>query len=329
MKKRNRWGQSKGLALTPFLLSLGLLFSPAAPAEVLALISDMNGRYGSTFYSERVDAAVGVIVRTQPDAVLSAGDMIAGQKQPKFDADWLDRMWAAFDRTVARPLAQAGIPLLPTPGNHDGSGLPDFALERERYAHYWSGKAPEVAMLPGSEWPRRYAARIGGVLIVAFDGTRPGPLPADELGFVERMLETHATPGGCTLVMGHLPMWPLARGREREIIADRALLDALHAHGVGAYVSGHHHVFFTGVDDAGMLHLSVGALGGNARSFSGEHLQQSHSFALLECEGGELRTLALEAPGFDRRVPDDRLPQTVTGPLGTLRRLEGRVAALP
>ena len=329
MKKRNRSGQSKGLTLTPVLLSLGLLFSPAAPAEVLALISDMNGRYGSTFYSERVDAAVGAIVRTQPDAVLSAGDMIAGQKQPKFDRDWLDRMWAVFDETVARPLAQGGIPLLQTPGNHDGSGLPDFALERERFAHYWSGRAPEGAILPGSEWPRRYAARLGEVLLVAFDGTRPGPLPAEELGFLQHMLQRYGADSACTLVMGHLPMWPLARGREHEIITEPALLDTLHAHGVDAYVSGHHHVYYPGVDDAGMLHLAVGALGGNALAFSGDHLRQSHSFALLECGTDAINTLALEAPHFDRPVPAERLPGSVSGPLGTLRRLDGPLALRP
>ena len=322
----DRRGQSKSLTLTPVLqilaVTICLLFSSAASAEVFALISDMNGRYGSTFYNERVRDAIGIIVRTEPDAVLSTGDMIAGQKQPKFDAAWLDSMWAVFDETVAKPLAQAGIPLLPTPGNHDGSGLPGFGLERERYAGYWSSE-PEVALLAGSEWPRRYAARLGGVLVLGFDGTRPGPLPADERDFLERMLTDHGRDSACTLVMGHLPMWPFAKGREREIVADPALLDLLHRQGVDAYLSGHHHVYYPGVDEAGMLHLSVGALGGNARAFSGQVLRQSHSMALLECTEGVVRTLALEAPHFDQQVPDVRLPETVTGPLGTLRRLVG------
>lgn len=306
-----------------------VLFSGCAAAETFAVISDMNGRYGSTFYNERVREAVGLAVRIEPDAVLSTGDMIAGQKQPKFDAAWLDSMWNAFDGAVARPLDRAGLPLLPTPGNHDGSALPEYALERERYRHYWSDRAPEVELLPGSEWPRRYAARIASVLLVAFDGSRPGPLTASEREFVARMLAEHGPGAACTLVMGHLPMWPLARGREREIIADRALLDTLHAHGVDAYLSGHHHVYYPGVDEAGMLHLSVGALGGNARAFSGEHLPQWHSFALLDCDPRGLEVLGLEAPGFDQPVPDARLPETVSGPLGTLRRVQGRVPLRP
>ena len=333
MRKRYTWGRSKGHALTPVLrpalLALGLLFSPVAAAEVFALISDMNGRYGSTFYSERVGDAIDVISRMQPDAVLSSGDMVAGQKQPKLDREWLDRMWDAFDETVARPLVQADIPLLPTPGNHDGSGLPAFALERERYAHFWSDRAPEATVLAGSEWPRRYAARIGDALVVGFDGTRPGPLPAAERDFVARMLDAHGGDAGCTLVMGHLPMWPLAHGREREIIVDPDLLELLHGHGVDAYLSGHHHVYYPGVDAAGMLHLSVGALGGNARAFSGELVRQSHSIALLECGNGELQALALEAPHFDQQVPDVRLPATVEGPLGTLRLLHGALPLRP
>lgn len=326
---RPRTERGKRFTLVPVLLALCLLASPAAPAEVIAVVSDMNGRYGSTVYGKRVGRALDMIIGMQPDAVLSAGDMVAGQKQPRLDRDWLDRMWAAFDGTVARPLAEAGIPLLQTPGNHDGSGLPGYELERERYAHFWSGRAPGDMVLPGSDWPRRYAARVGAVLVVAFDGTRPGVLPAEELGFIEGMLTRYGGDSACTLVMGHLPMWPLARERERDIIADPALLELLHAQSVDAYLSGHHHVYYPGVDGAGMLHLAIGALGGNARAFSGHHMRQSHSFALLECTDGELNVRALEAPDFDRTVLAARLPETVSGPLGTLRRLEGPLPLRP
>jgi hypothetical protein len=78
-----------------------------------------------------------------------------------------------------------------------------------------------------------------------------------------------------------------------------------------------------------MLHLSVGALGGNTRSFSGEPLRQPHSMTLLECAGGELSARALEAPDFERPVPDERLPETISGPLGTLKRLDGVLALRP
>ena len=43
----------------------------------------------------------------------------------------------------------------------------------------------------------------------------------------------------------------------------------------------HHHVFFSGTDDAGMLHLSVGALGGSTRAFVDGPGRQPFSFVLL------------------------------------------------
>lgn len=311
------------------VLALLVAHSAVAAGESFVLLSDINGRYGSTAYHQRVHAAIDRVTDMQPDAVLSTGDLVAGQKQPKLDREWLDRMWQVFDDTVARPLGQAGIALLPSPGNHDGSAFPDFALERERYRHYWSEHEPRVEILPGSDWPRRFAARIGEVLLVSFDGTRPGRLPREEREFVERMLGANGPQAACTLVMGHLPMWPLAAGREREIIDDAELLQILHGHGVDAYLSGHHHVFYPGVDDAGMMHLSVGALGGNARSFSGQSERQPHSMVKLECIDGRIGAIGLAAPGFEAPIDTARLPALVQGPRGALRRLDGDLPQRP
>jgi len=238
-----------------------LLLSEGTAAQSIALISDLNGRYGNTSYDSRVNDAIETVIRLQPELVISTGDMVAGQKQPSLDQDRLDRMWAGFNLAITDPLARAGIPFAITPGNHDGPGYPEFALERSRFEAQWASRTPEIEVLPGSEWPRRYAARLGGILLATFDGTRPGKLPEDEFLFVECMLHTYSGSAEVTLVFSHLPMWPLAQGREHEILDDPALLELFHANGVDVYISGHHHVFFAGLDPAGMVHLSVGALG--------------------------------------------------------------------
>lgn len=292
-------------------------------AETLALISDINGRYGSRAYHARVGTAVNTLLELNPGVVLSAGDMVAGQKQPKLDRQWLDDMWRAFDAEVRNPLAQAGIPLLVTPGNHDGSAYPAFKLERERFLSHWRSPPAGVEILSGSEWPVRYAARLNDVLVVAIDGTRPGVLPAPEREIMARLLERHAGAAALTVVLSHLPMWPLASGREREIIADPDLLGLLHAHGVDVYASGHHHVFYPGVDEAGMVHLAVGALGGNSRRFANGELRQPHSLALVHYDNNALRITALQAPQFSAEVQAGSLPPAIDGPLGTLRRLDG------
>ena len=300
-----------------------------AAAGRIDLISDINGRYGSVGYHSRVGDAVAAITASPPHAVISTGDMIAGQRQPKLDAAWLDRMWEEFTATVLQPLSASGIPFLVTPGNHDGSALPGFELEQARFQHYWLHRNSGFELIPGSEWPRRYAARIGDLLVVSFDGTRPGRLPADERAFVERMLSQHSADAPFTLVISHLPLWPLARGREKDVLADGELLALLHRHGVDVYASGHHHVFYAGLDEAGLVHVSVGALGGNARSFSGRQQRQPFSLARIEWRGERLEVSAFSAPSFAEKIETADLPEQIDGPLGVLKRLQGRAMLRP
>ena len=306
-----------------------VLSSESLAAESITLISDLNGRYGSNSYDSRVADAIETIIRLQPDLVICTGDMVAGQQQPRLDADWLDRMWRGFSHSVANPLTREGIPMLVTPGNHDGSGFPEFALEQERFAVEWGPRTPELDILPGSEWPRRYAARMGTVLLLSFDGTRPGALPEAERLFVADMLHKYGKAASATLVYSHLPMWPLTKRREHEIIDDPALLALLHQNGVDVYASGHHHAFFAGTDDAGMVHVGNGALGGNARAFSGKKQRQPFSFTILTLADGAVSITSRAAPGFDKAVPASALPATITGPLGILRRIDGPVRLRP
>jgi predicted phosphodiesterase len=306
-----------------------ILISEALAAETIALISDLNGRYGSVSYDRRVTTAVDVIVCLEPDLVISTGDMVAGQKQPWLDSQRLQQMWHSFNDTVANPLLKVGIPFVVTAGNHDGSAFPEFALEREHFEAQWQVRMPQMDILPGSEWPRRYAARLGALLLIAFDGTRPGKLPEEERLFVDQMLSRYGTAAEATIVFSHLPMWPMARGREHEILDDADLLSLLHRNGVDLYASGHHHAFYAGIDEAGMVHVGVGALGGNARAFAGGGQRQPHSFAVLSVDRGEISVTARAAPGFDTDMPVEQLPAAISGPLGLLRRVDGPVRLRP
>ena len=309
-------------ALQALCLTWAFLASLPAGAQTISLVSDLNGRYGSTDYHDRVTAAVAGIVELQPDLVISAGDMVAGQKQPLLDAAHLERMWQGFNDTVSDPLAEAGIPLAVTAGNHDGSGFTEFRLEQEHFARQWNGRHAGLEILPGSEWPRRYAARVGGILLLSFDGTIPGKLPAAEYGFVAAMLAEYAASAQAIIVFSHLPMWPFAKGREKEVLDDPDLLALLHRFDVDVYASGHHHLFYAATDEAGMLHLAVGALGGNARAFSTSTARQPHSMAELTFDKGSLRVRALFAPGFAQELDINSLPPWIDGPLGRLTRLD-------
>ena len=291
-------------------------------ADTLVLVSDLNGRYGATDYSPRVSAAVEAITALEPMAVISAGDMVAGQKQPELGPDRLDQMWRSFTRVFIEPLERAGIPLAVTPGNHDASAFPAFELERRHYEEHWRGRGGALDILPGSEWPWRYGARLSGTLLLSFDGTRPGRLPNSERLFLERMLERFAPEFETVIVFSHLPMWPIASGRERELIDDPDLLTLLHRHDVDAYVSGHHHAFYAGRDDRGMLHVALGALGGNSRHYSDGGTRQSHSFTVMEIDDTGIRVSTRVTPGFTRPIDPESLPDRIDGALGRLTRLE-------
>lgn len=304
------------------LLTVLLLASTPLAAQTFALVSDLNGRYGSTTYHARVGKAVDAIIAMQPDAVISAGDMVAGQNQPALDSPKLDSMWEAFNQLARDPLAAAGIPLAVTPGNHDGSAFPEFALEREHFEKQWLNRHNGLDILPGSEWPWRYAARIGRTLLVSFDGTVPGKLGQREFSFVADALHSYRNEAEAVIVLSHLPMWPLARGREREILDDPDLLDLLHRHDVTVYVSGHHHAFYAGRDDKGMIHLAVGALGGNSRAYSPSGAREPHSFARMEINGKAVKVESLAAPGFTTGIDVLQMPAEIDGPLGKLMRID-------
>jgi hypothetical protein len=314
----------RSLCTGALTLVLAVMAGPA-DAERLVLVSDLNGRYGSTTYHDRVERAASVIVGEAPDLVISTGDMVAGQLPAGFGDENHEAMWAAFRQSFAEPLAAAGIPMAVTAGNHDGSAFPGFEADRAHFEDHWQNSEPPPGLLPGSEWPWRYALHSDGLLLITFDGTLPGRVPERERAFVADMLISHGADAEWTLVFSHLPFWPLARGREREILDDDEFLGLMHEHGVDVYASGHHHVHYAGLDDHGMLHLAVGALGGNARKFAAGGERQPHAFAEIERVGGSLTVRGRPAPFFDGVIEPGGLPDAVAGPAGRLRRVDGPV----
>ena len=92
-------------------------------------------------------------------------------------------------------------------------------------------------------------------------------------------------------------------------------------------VSGHHHVFYPGIDDNGVLHVSAGVLGGNIRRFSGSDIKSEFSFVLIEIDNGVVSVSARAAPDFERQIDSGRRPRQIAGPDGELQRYEpGAVA---
>ena len=124
------------LVLRTGLTAAALPLSAARGAvQRVGLISDLNSSYGSTRYIPAVDQGLDQLIGLQPDLVVCAGDMVAGQMRG-LTGQQLDAMWRGFETSVLQRLQAADIPLLPAIGNHDGS--PGFPVDRAAVGRFWT-----------------------------------------------------------------------------------------------------------------------------------------------------------------------------------------------
>ena len=285
------------------LLLLCLLASTGAQAASFVVIADLNGRYGTIGYHPRVTDAISAIIESKPDFVIIAGDMIAAQRKPLLAGPTLDAMWAAFDAEVAQPLTNAGIPVVATAGNHDASAYADFTSDREAYARYWLGKPTPSNLLPGSKYPWHYAAVFDSTLVISLYGTAPGALPVEQTSFARAILDGYADNYDRVIVTTHLPIYPIADGRERDTLSLSSVQQMLNSQRVDWYVSGHHHAFYPGRVHGnleGTLYLASPALGGNRRTWLNTGVLSPFGFVKVAQNGNiSLHT----APDFKREVP--------------------------
>lgn len=310
------------LVLGLLCLPTGAGSAPAATALRIAVISDINGRYGTTSYHQRVPVALERLIALKPDLVLSTGDMVAGQRpSPMLNQAEIDAMWQSFDRNVRAPLQQAGIPLLMTPGNHDASAYPGFKRERDTYSRVQAAHPPDLPPLPGGEYPFHYAVVVDNVLLISLDATASGPLPPRQLTWLQQQLAT-AGDYQAVVMFGHLPLQPITRGRERDVITDAALESLLTATGKAIYLSGHHHAYYPG-RRLGIDMLSIGNLGGNQRRLVGTDITTGFSFTLLTFDQqGSLGITAYRGPDFTQPFDITRLPATLGSGSRGLQRLD-------
>jgi predicted phosphodiesterase len=309
-----------GLRLAALIIAIGMGGAQADPLRI-AVISDLNGSYGSTGYGAAVSDAVSEIIARGPDLVISTGDMIAGQRgSPKFTAAELGTMWAAFHATVSDRLTEAGIPFLVTPGNHDASAYPGFEAERAAHASAWDERRPRMALIDGADWPFRVAAEQEGVLLVGLDATLAGPLAPGDMDWLTGLLDTEAGRYRAIILFGHLPLMPISQGREEDVLADPALFDLARHAGVDLWLSGHHHAFYSGTA-GGILFVAQGALGNGPRKLIGEGEASPRTFTWIEIgEDGAIRVSAFPAPGFDAPLAEDSLlPLLGDGPFRLTR----------
>ena len=304
------------------LLTL-LIFSAAGFAKpiTVAVISDLNGSYGSTFYPQLAGDVIQRIIAIRPDVVISTGDMVAGQQKPLLLKEQVEAMWAAFHKVISDPLASAGIPFAVTPGNHDGAASPDFERERALFAEQWQPRKPRVRFLDDSHYPFYYAFAIGNVIFISVDATLVGPLPGKQMKWLENLLAKPEVRQSKTVLFSHVPLWPFATGRERDFIGDVRLEKLLRKADADLYLSGHHHAFYPGHKD-GIYYVSQACVGAGPRPLIGSKAPSKKGFTLIQIDGEDIRINAFEAANLIRPFDWENLPQSINSKAATLLRAD-------
>jgi hypothetical protein len=318
------------LLLLPLLLLPGcaarLAHDAAARGDLrIVVISDLNSSYGSTEYEPEVHRTI-TLIRDEwkPDLVLAAGDLIAGQR-PTLSDDNVRAMWAAFDSVVARPLREASIPFGFTLGNHDGSAYPAHQRDRALAVEHWHRPEhrPGVEFVDSTHFPVYYSFRQGSVFVLAWDASNAETVRnAEMMAWVQEQLGSEAAQAArYRLVLGHLPLYAVAQGRNRpgEVLDEPDSLRAiLERYGVHTYISGHHHAHYPG--RRGELELLYsGALGQGARQLLGSEAPAVQTVTILDfhfaADSVAYTTLVFEgeAPKRMRRLDPAELPPRIDG----------------
>jgi predicted MPP superfamily phosphohydrolase len=280
-------------------------------------ISDLNSSYGSTEYEDEVGRVVFGIIQKHPDLVICTGDMIAGQKTTLTDQNLLE-MWDAFDEKILTPLSEAGIPVMFTVGNHDASKSPTFERDQHYANEFWEKQKGKLGIkLKNAEhFPFYYSAEFENLNVISWDASG-AQFSREEWQWIDEEL-ANSSQLKPTIVLGHLPIYPVAQGRNKrgEYLAHGdSVLMMLADHNVDAYFSGHHHAFYPGKRDSVLL-IANGALGGGPRMLIGSDLPAQKSYTEFRIdEAGNISAVYGYQPDGNE-INSKKLPSVIRGESG-------------
>ncbi|TVR16033.1 MAG: metallophosphoesterase [Balneolaceae bacterium] len=291
----------------------------------MVIISDMNESYGSTHYDIFVDSTLVWIERWQPDAILTGGDFIAGQSLALDDQNIRD-MWIAFEHYIAKPIREMGIPFGVTMGNHDASRSGTFNHEREIADEYWTTHPHNLHFIDGENYPFFYSFTVNDLFVMSWDASF-SVISDEEIAWVAEQLQSEeAMQADHRILMGHLPLYAVAEGRNREgeILRDAGkLFNMLRDNGLDIYISGHHHAYYPAMKE-GVLLLSAGAIGSGPRPLLGSDLPPARTITIIDFFHEEsfytITTYDIEH-GL-REIDHDELPKRIEGINGTIKRFD-------
>src|SRR5690606_6663114 len=136
----------------------------------IMVISDLNDSYGSITYSKEVESVIRRIAYIQPDIILCAGDMVAGQKA-SLTEERLAEMWQSFDQKILKPIDSLKIPFGFTMGNHDAS--PNYLKDRAAAKFFWNNHLPSsnLTFVDQTHYPFYFSYLKNNVFFMSWDAS--------------------------------------------------------------------------------------------------------------------------------------------------------------
>ena len=306
------------------------LYAPPRGDIRLAVISDLNSAYGSTDYRPEVIKGLSLLPDWQPDLVVCAGDMVAGQSLDLSEQE-VEAMWSAFDEKILSPIRAAQLPFALTVGNHDASSYQRdgefiFVLDRNESEKYWNGHQSDtdLTFVEADGFPFYYSFKQNDIFYLVWDASSAN-VPQQQVAWAERSLSSpEAQNAKLRIVMGHLPMYAVSQRRDRpgEYLnqADE-LRDLLVRHNVHTYISGHHHAYFPGksTGENGTLNtLHCGALGSGPKPLLSTDQAPYQTLTIMDVFLADMRTVYTTYNMNTMEVVDtESLPRLIVGPNGT------------
>ncbi|MEM1239988.1 MAG: metallophosphoesterase [Cyanobacteria bacterium P01_H01_bin.26] len=305
------------------------LFAPRRGDVRAVVISDLNSRYGAVDYRREVMKGVSILPQWQPDIVLCAGDMVAGQSISLNTAE-VEAMWRGFDDLILNAIREADIPFALTIGNHDGSSLQNkgsyiYRTDREVTGRYWRDHQDSIGLqyIDTGDFPYYYSFKQNDIFYMVWDASSAN-VPADQVAWADRQLGSEAAQTAkFRMAIGHLPLYAISQGRDRngELLNNSEQLQALlERHRVHTYMSGHHHAYYPGyAGDLQLLH--TGALGSGPRTWLNRIDAAMQTMTVLDFffDTGETVYTTYNM-NYMEVVDASTLPRQIIGPTGRVLR---------
>lgn len=293
----------------------------------VVIISDINESYSSTHYDVFVDSALVWIEKWEPDAILTGGDFIAGQSLA-LDEQIIRDMWKAFERYIAEPIRDMDIPLGVTMGNHDASRSGTFDHEREIAQEYWATHPHHLQLIDGENYPFYYSFSVNNLFVMSWDASFSVISDEEQAWVAEQLQSNEALNADYRILMGHLPLYAVAEGRNREgeILRDAdSLFDMLRENGLDIYISGHHHAYYPAKKE-GVLLLSAGAIGSGPRPLLGSDLPPRRTITVIDFfqQVPSYTITTYDIENGLQEIDHEELPKRIEGINGTIERFDLR-----